>query len=115
MKKILVLVLALTMVFGLMGCSKKDETTHLTMDELVQFYVTNEYGTDELMDSEYIYKITNVSYDNEDPSNTQYTIRIGLDRIKDLEKDGELFVSTRGALETYYEYAHANKLEKLFM
>ena len=116
MKKILVLVLALAMVFGLMGCSKKDEPeTVLSQDELIQFYVTSEYGTDELTDSEYIYKVTNVSYDMEDPDNTTYTIRIGTDRFKSLVEDGEEFVTTRGALETYYEYAHANNLEKLFM
>lgn len=112
MKKILALVLTLVMVLGLMGCSDKNESeTHLTQDELIKFYVANEYGKDELLDSEYVYKVTNVAYDTEDPGNTLYTFVVGVDRIKNLEEDGEQIMINRSSLENYYNSENGNYLE----
>ena len=99
MKKILVLVLALAMVFGLMGCSEMNNgTTNKDIDELLEIYVDDEFGT------EYTYKIDKVTYDTEDPGMTEYTFVV-LPEDSDGSADDYVWSvwTTRQSLEDKYE------------
>ena len=98
MKKILVLTLTLVMVLGLMGCSGLSNGEHIDIDELLEIYVDNEFGTD------YTYKIETVAYDTEDPCKTDY-IFIVLPEDSDGSEDDYVWSvkTTRGNLDKYYD------------